>query len=139
MRRSATRVKHGCVVSSTLVTPTGRCAPPGTPPKQSEASTGFDSLVLALRYTLQLADDLGDGSCPLEINKLGRTVSRWSAQIINWHLSRVTNGPAEALNNLIKRVKRAAFGLPNFGNYRMRALLYAGKPNWDLLTSVAPH
>ena len=53
--------------------------------------------------------------------------------------SRVTNGPTEALNNLIKRIKRAAFGFRNFSNDRIRALLYAGKPNWDLLATVTPH
>ena len=42
----------------------------------------------------------------------------------------------EAANNLIKRVKRAAFGFTNFDNYRIRALLYAGKPNWALLETV---
>ena len=93
---------------------------------------GIESPVLALRYTLQLADDLQHESCPPEINKLGRTIARWTPQITNWHISKVTNGPTEALNNLIKRIKRAAFGLPNFTNYRIRALLYAGKPNWDL-------
>ena len=50
----------------------------------------------------------------------------------------MTNGPTEALNNLIKRIKRAAFGFRNFANYRIRALLYAGKPNWDLLPTVTP-
>ena len=35
----------------------------------------------------------------------------------------------EALNNLVKRIKRAAFGFRNFTNYRIRALFYAGKPN----------
>ena len=73
---------------------------------------GIESPVLALRYTLQLADDLQDESCPPEINKLGRTIGRWTPQITNWHISKVTNGPTEALNNLIKRIKRAAFGLP---------------------------
>ena len=62
-----------------------------------------------------------------------------SGQITNWHISKVTNEPTEALNNLIKRIKRAAFGFRNFANYRIRALLYAGKPNWDLLASVTPH
>ena len=76
---------------------------------------------------------------PPEINKLGRTIARWTPQITNWHISKVTNGPTEALNNLIKRIKRIAFGLPNFANYRIRALLYAGKPNWDLLATVTPH
>ena len=138
MRGSATGVKHACVVSSMLVTPTGRYAPPGTRRKRYEAST-IESPALALRYTLQLADDLQHESCPPEINKLGRTIARWTPQITNWHISKVTNGPTEALNNLIKRIKRAAFGLPNFANYRIRALLYAGKPNWDLLATVTPH
>ena len=52
---------------------------------------GVDSPVLALRYTLQLADDLQDESCPPEINKLGRTIARWTPQITNWHISKVTN------------------------------------------------
>ena len=42
------------------------------------------------------------------------------------------------LNNLVKRVKRAAFGFTNFNNYRIRALLYAGKPNWALLDTLTP-
>jgi len=100
---------------------------------------GIDSIATALSYTLQLADDLQDESCPPEINRLGRTIARWAPQITNWHISRVTNGPTEALNNLIKRVKRTAFGFRNFANYRTRALLYAGKPNWDLLATVTPH
>ena len=99
----------------------------------------IDSPALALRYTLQLADDLQDESCPPEVNKLGRTIARWCPQITNWHISKVTNGPTEALNNLIKRIKRAAFGFRNFANYRIRALLNAGKPDWDLLASVSPH
>ncbi|MCY4650975.1 MAG: transposase, partial [bacterium] len=54
------------------------------------------------------------------------------------HHSAVTNGPTEGLNNLIKRIKRAAFGFRNFANYRIRALLYAGKPNWKLLATITP-
>jgi hypothetical protein len=42
------------------------------------------------------------------------------------------------MNNLIKRIKRVAFGLVSFRNYRIRALLYAGKPNWSLLGTVSP-
>ena len=44
--------------------------------------------------------------------------------------------PTEALNNLIKRIKRIGFGFTNFRNYRVRALLYAGKPNWRVLGSI---
>jgi transposase len=42
-------------------------------------------------------------------------------------------GPPEAINNLVKRVKRTAFGMTRFRNYRLRSLLYADKPNWSLL------
>jgi Transposase len=47
-------------------------------------------------------------------------------------------GPTEAVNNLIKRVKRAAFGFTSFRNYRIRLLLYAGKPDCNLLAAVTP-
>ena len=55
-----------------------------------------------------------------------------------WHEAQVSNGPTEAVNNLIKRVKRGAFGFRRFKNYRIRALLYAGKPDWSLLGMVGP-
>jgi len=35
-------------------------------------------------------------------------------------------------------VKRVAFGITNLRNYRIRALLYAGKPNWELLDTLTP-
>jgi hypothetical protein len=31
-----------------------------------------------------------------------------------------------------------AFGFRRFANYRIRSLLYAGRPNWDLLPTVTP-
>ena len=86
----------------------------------------------------QLACDLQDPGLPPETNRLGRTLSSWRTQISNWHAARVTNAATEAANNLIKRVKRAAFGFTNFANYRIRALLYAGKPNWALLDTLTP-
>ncbi|HXN63505.1 MAG TPA: transposase [Acidimicrobiales bacterium] len=71
-----------------------------------------------------------------EIQKLGRTIRTWFDKIANFHLARVSNGPTKALNNLIKRIKRIAFGFRNFENYRIRALLYAGRPNWRVLGSI---
>ena len=73
---------------------------------------------------------------PPEIQKLGRTIRAWFDKICNYHLARVSNGPTESLNNLIKRIKRIAFGFRNFENYRIRALLYAGRPNWRVLGSI---
>ena len=51
---------------------------------------------------------------------------------------RTSNGPTEAINNLVKRVKRVAFGFRRFDHYRIRSLLYAGKPNWGLLPALTP-
>jgi len=73
---------------------------------------------------------------PPEIQKLGRTIRTWFDKLCNYHLARHSNGPTEALNNLIKRIKRIGFGFRNFENYRIRALLYAGKPNWRVLGSI---
>ncbi len=73
---------------------------------------------------------------PPEVRKLGRTIQNWFDKICNHHLAKVTNGPTESLNNLIKRIKRIGFGFRNFENYRIRALLYAGRPNWRVLGSI---
>ena len=88
----------------------------------------------------QLLEEL-QGHClkramPPEVQKLGRTIRDWFAKICNYHLAKMSNGPTEALNNLIKRIKRVGFGFRNFENYRIRALLYAGRPNWRVLGSI---
>ena len=98
----------------------------------------FDDPDLALEYVTRLGADLQDQSCPPEINMLGRTITRWRHQIAAWHTARLTNAATEAANNLIKRVKRVAFGFKVFRHFRVRALLYAGRPNWDLLATVTP-
>jgi transposase len=96
----------------------------------------IDDPELASEFVTQLGVDLQDDSCPPEVQRLGRTITRWRHQIAAWHRGRVTNGPTEAVNNLIKRVKRVAFGITNWNNYRTRALLYAGKPDWSLLNPI---
>ncbi len=93
---------------------------------------------LARKWLDRLCDDLQDETFPPETRSLGRTLARWRDQITAWHDAQVTNGPTEAINNLIKRVKRVAFGFTNFANYRIRTLLYAGKPNWNLLHTITP-
>jgi len=93
---------------------------------------------LALEWLERLCDDMVDTDNPIEVRSLGRTLKRWRHQIVAWHTAHVTNGPTEAVNNLIKRVKRAAFGFTSFRNYRIRSLLYAGKPDWALLATIKP-
>jgi transposase len=93
---------------------------------------------LAHEFVDQLGGDLQDSSCPPEVRSLGRTIRRWHTQIVAWHHARVSNGPTEAINNLIKRIKRIGFGFRRFAHYRIRVLLYAGRPNWDLLPTITP-
>ena len=88
-------------------------------------------------YLAELVDSLLDADMPGELRQLGRTVRRWSAQIVAWHRAQVTNGPTEAMNSLIKRIKRVSgFGFRRFR--RLRVLFYAGAPNWDRLATLTP-
>jgi transposase len=93
---------------------------------------------LAAAWVDEIVRDFADTEMPLEVRRLGRTIKRWRDQIVAWHRSHVSNGPTEAINNLVKRVKRVAFGFKKFAHYRIRALLYAGRPNWDLLPGITP-
>ena len=95
----------------------------------------IDDPELGAEFVAQLGVDLQDESCPPEIQRLGRTITKWRHQIAAWHQARHTNGPTEAVYNLIKRIKRVAFGITNWTNYRTRALLYAGKPDWTSMLS----
>jgi len=89
-------------------------------------------------YLDELIAEFADESHPPEVRSLGRTLRTWRNQILAWHQARVSNGPTESINNLIKRIKRIGFGFRRFKNYRTRVLLYAGKPNWDLLATIVP-
>jgi len=84
----------------------------------------------------ELIDHCRRPTMPPELQKLGRTMHQWFDKICNYHRARISNGPTEALNNLIKPIKRIGFGFRNSDNYRTRALLYAGKPNWRVLGSI---
>ncbi len=64
--------------------------------------------VLALEFVTRLGRDLQDEDDPPEAHLLGRTLLRWRHQICAWHPSGVSNGPTEAINNLVKGVKRVA-------------------------------
>ncbi len=61
-----------------------------------------------------------------ELERLARTIRRWEPQILAWHTTRLTNGPTEAVNLLVKKIKRVGHGFRNFENYRLRLLLHCG-------------
>jgi len=89
-------------------------------------------------YLDALIDDCADEDFPAEVRSLGRTLRTWRDQIVAWHHAKVSNGPTESINNLIKRIKRIGFGFRKFAHYRTRVLLYCGKPDWELLASITP-
>jgi transposase len=65
-------------------------------------------------------------SAVAEVRRLGRTLSRWSSEMLAHHRTGASNGPAEGLNLLIKKVKRVGHGHRRFANYRLRLLLHCG-------------
>jgi transposase len=68
-----------------------------------------------------------DGVQVPELSRLARTVRAWEAEILAWHATGgCSNGPTEAVNLLIKKVKRVGHGFRNFANYRLRLLLHCG-------------
>ena len=67
-----------------------------------------------------------DSSIP-ELHRLARTITAWQNQLLAYFTTgRASNGPTEAVNLLIKRIKRVGFGFRNFDNYRLRLLLHCG-------------
>jgi transposase len=81
---------------------------------------------------------MADRANPIEVRSLGATLSCWKEQIICLGRGHGHQRPTEAANNLIKRIKRVAFGFRSFGHHRVRVLLYAGNPNLMLLPTVSP-
>jgi transposase len=68
-----------------------------------------------------------DGVGVAELSRLARTVRAWEAEVLAWHAtSGCSNGPTEAVNLLIKKVKRVGHGFRNFTKYRLRLLLNCG-------------
>jgi transposase len=54
-----------------------------------------------------------------------QTIKRWIDEIVAYFDNRTTQGAVEGINQKIKLIKRRAYGLANFENFRRRVLL-----NW---------
>lgn len=61
-----------------------------------------------------------------EVARLARTIRQWRTKVLTYHTTHLSNGPTEAMNLLIKKVKRVGHGFRNFTNYRLRLLLHCG-------------
>ena len=101
---------------------------------------GIDSPALALRYTLQARRRPPTRILPTRDQQVGsyhRPLDPPDHQLA--HLQGNQQMPPKPSTTSSSGSNASRFGLPNFANYRIRALLYAGRPNWDLLASVTPH
>lgn len=61
-----------------------------------------------------------------EITRFAKTVSSWEAEILNYHVTGISNGPTEAQNLITEKIRRIGHGFRNFENYRLRLLLHSG-------------
>ena len=71
--------------------------------------------------------DVEDASIP-EFLKLARMIRKAEDEILNYFTYRLTNAFAEGTTNRIKVVKRQAYGMRNFNNFRDRVLVQCGVP-----------
>lgn len=67
-------------------------------------------------------------SCPVpELVRLGRTLRSWRSEwLAYFDTAGASNGPTEAMNLLIDKIRRLGHGFRNYDNYRLRLLLYCG-------------
>jgi transposase len=70
---------------------------------------------LAALWLNRLVNDLSDSPIP-ELGGIARTLRRWRTQIPAWHTIGASNGPAEALNLLIEKIKRVGHGFRSSTN-----------------------
>jgi transposase len=62
-----------------------------------------------------------------ELARLARTITTWRDEFLAYFSAgRISNGPTEAVNLLIKKILRVGHGFRNFDNYRLRLLLHCG-------------
>ncbi len=68
-----------------------------------------------------------------ELVRLATTIDSWREEFLAYFdTGGVSNGPTEAMNLLIKKIKRVGHGFRNVHNYRLRLLLHCGV-DWTLL------
>jgi transposase len=62
-----------------------------------------------------------------ELHRLASTIDSWRPEFLAYFdTGGISNGPTEAMNLLIKKIKRTGHGFRNFDNYRLRLLLHCG-------------
>jgi transposase len=120
--RGRVRLRAGLAVGD----PTGEVAVAWQGKELLRAVYAADGM-LAARAALDRFYRWVDGVGVAELSRLARTVRAWEAEILAFHSTGgCSNGPSEAVNLLIKKVKRVGHGFRSFANYRLRLLLHCG-------------
>jgi transposase len=71
-----------------------------------------------------------------ELTRLARTIDSWHTELLAYFdTAGLSNGPTEAINLLIKKIKRVGHGFRNFHNYRLRLLLHCGV-DWNTIRAT---
>jgi transposase len=83
-------------------------------------------LAAARGHADALIDQLLD--CPVpEVARLGRTLAMWRPEFLAYFdTDRASNGPTEAVNLLVEKIRRIGHGYRRFDHYRLRLLLHCG-------------
>lgn len=83
-------------------------------------------LAAAKRRLTVFFQHAADANVP-ELTRLARTIDRWHREVLAYHQTGgASNGPTEAVNLLIEKIRRIGHGYRNFNNYRRRLLLGCG-------------
>ena len=84
------------------------------------------NLPAAKRRLIVFFQHAADADIP-ELTRLARTIDRWRDEVLDYHSTGgASNGPTEAVNLLIEKIRRIGHGYRNFDNYRRRLLLGCG-------------
>jgi transposase len=85
-----------------------------------------DGLAHARRRLIVLLQHCADAEIA-ELNRLARTIDAWRDEILAFHTTGgASNGPTEAVNLIIEKIRRVGHGYRNFDHYRRRLLLGCG-------------
>jgi transposase len=85
-----------------------------------------DDLAHAKRRLVVFFQHAADAEIP-ELTRLARTIDAWRDEILAFHTTGgASNGPTEAINLIIEKIRRIGHGYRNFENYRRRLLLGCG-------------
>lgn len=90
----------------------------------------------AADFLRDIVDLASRPSSPFELKALARTLKNWFEPIVAWHEARVSNGPTEGMNNLLKRVNVSPSALRISRTSESAPCSTAGKPNFRVLDSI---